>query len=134
MRDFDGSGGAIHCVTKQIPADNPVRILHKSIVGCANAIQDSMPVSAVITNRSGIAHAECIYRINEGEWNTIQLTANGNRHYGHMPRPQSTFYHDVYVNDTVITTTDSIVFDTVVIMTLLIPARFMQPIFSSVQS
>ena len=31
-----------------------------------------------------------------------------------MPRPQSTFYHDVYVNDTVITTTDSIVFDTVV--------------------
>ena len=114
VRDFDGSGGAIHCVTKQIPADNPVRILHKSIVGCANAIQDSMPVSAVITNRSGIAHAECIYRINGGEWNTVSLAANGNRHYGYMPRPQSTFYHDVYVNDTVITTTDSIVFDTVV--------------------
>ena len=114
VRDFDGSGGAIHCVTKQIPADNPVRILHKSIYGCANAIQDSMPVSAIITNRSGIAHAECIYRISGGQWDTIALTANGNRHYGYMPRPQSTFHYDVYVNDTVITTTDSIVFDTVV--------------------
>ena len=94
VRTFDGSGGAIHCVTKQIPADNPVRILHKSIVGCANDLQDEVPVSAVITNQSGIAHAECIYRTNGGEWQTISLTANGNRHYGRMPRPQSTFFVD----------------------------------------
>ena len=108
MRDFDGSGGAIHCVTKQIPADNPVRILHKSIVGCANALQDEVPVSAIITNRSGIEHAECIYRINGGEWETVNLTANGNRHYGHMPRPQSTFYKDSIVTDTTVTIFDSI--------------------------
>ena len=108
VRDFDGSGGAIHCVTKQIPADNPVRILHKSIVGCANALQDEVPVSAIITNRSGIEHAECIYRINGGEWETVNLTANGNRHYGHMPRPQSTFYKDSIVTDTTVTIFDSI--------------------------
>ena len=108
VRDFDGSGGAIHCVTKQIPADNPVRILHKSIVGCANALQDEVPVSAIITNRSGIEHAECIYRINGGEWETVNLTANGNRHYGHMPRPQSTFYKDSIVTDTTFTIFDSI--------------------------
>ena len=94
VRDFDGSGGAIHCVTKQIPAENPVRILHKNIHGCANAIQNEMPVSAIITNNSGIAHAECVYRIAGGEWNTIDLTANGNRFYGTMPRPQSTFFVD----------------------------------------
>ena len=108
VREFDGSGGAIHCITKQIPAESPIRILHKSIVGCANDIQDSMPVSAIITNRSGIAHAECVYRIGEGEWQTVNLTANGNRHYGHMPRPQSTFYEDVVVYDTLITAYDSV--------------------------
>ncbi len=108
VRDFDGSGGAIHCVTKQIPADNPVRILHKSIVGCANDLQDEVPVSAVITNQSGIDHAECIYRTNGGEWQTVSLTANGNRHYGRMPRPQSTFFEDITVTDTVFTVNDSV--------------------------
>ena len=108
VRDFDGSGGAIHCVTKQIPADNPVRIMHKNIHGCANAIQDHMPVSAIITNRSGIAHAECIYRIAGGEWDTIHLTANGNRHYGQMPRPQSTFFVDSIFTDTILSVIDSI--------------------------
>ena len=26
VRDFDGYGGAIHCITKQIPAENPVSL------------------------------------------------------------------------------------------------------------
>lgn len=86
VRDFDGSGGAIHCVTKQIPAENPVRILHKSIVGSADAMRGSdIPVSAVITNKSGIAHAECIYRINGGEWQNVALSANGNKFSSVLP-------------------------------------------------
>ena len=86
VRDFDGSGGAIHCVTKQIPADSPIRILHKSIVGSADDMRGSdIPVSAIITNNNGIDHAECIYRINEGEWNTIPLNANGNKFSAVIP-------------------------------------------------
>ncbi len=86
VRDFDGSGGAIHCVTKQIPADNPVRILHKSIVGNASAMRGSdIPVSAVITNKSGIANAKCIYRINGGDWDTITLNGNGNKFSATIP-------------------------------------------------
>ncbi len=86
VRDFDGSGGAIHCITKQIPADNPVRILHKSIVGPANDMRGSdIPVSAIITNRSGIAHAECIYRIDGGQWNTLSLNGNGNKFSALIP-------------------------------------------------
>ena len=85
VRDFDGSGGAIHCITKQIPADNPIRILHKNIHGTVNAmLGNNMPVSAIITNKSGIASAEVRYRINEGEWQSTPLTANGNRFYGEM--------------------------------------------------
>lgn len=86
VRDFDGTGGAIHCVTKQIPAENPVRILHKSIVGSVDAMRGSnIPVSAIITNKSGIAHAECSFRINGGEWQSVALNANGNKFSSVLP-------------------------------------------------
>ena len=86
VRYFDGTGGAIHCVTKQIPADNPIRILHKNIHGSINLGEmTGIPVSAVITNRSGIDHAEVVYRINQGDWQMLGLTANGNRFYGNLP-------------------------------------------------
>ena len=59
MRTFDGSGGSIHCITKQIPADNPVRIIHKNIYGDVNPVmpdseEQYIPFSAIITNKSGI--------------------------------------------------------------------------------
>ena len=93
VREFDGSGGAIHCITKQIPADNPIRILHKSIVGSANDMSGrNIPVSAIITNRSGIANAECTYRINGGEWQTVSLNGNGNKFSGVIPAIDYTDY------------------------------------------
>ena len=87
VRTFDGSGGAIHCVTKQIPADNPVRILHKNLHGdLGTGMQGSdIPVSAIITNKAGIAHVEVKYRVNGSEWLTMPLAGNGNRWYGHFP-------------------------------------------------
>lgn len=88
VREFDGSGGAIHCVTKQIPADNPVRILHKNLHGTFGIdSMESIPVSAIITNRGGIAHAELVWReAGSDTWHTETLTANGNRFSGSMPR------------------------------------------------
>lgn len=80
MRQFDQSGGSIHCVTKQIPADNPVRILHKNIYGDVNpGTLKAIPFSAIITNKSGIQTAELVFRVNDGKWQTVSLTANGNR-------------------------------------------------------
>ena len=80
MRQFDQSGGSIHCVTKQIPAYNPVRILHKNIYGNVNpGTLESIPFSAIITNKSGIQTAELVFRVNDGKWQTVSLTANGNR-------------------------------------------------------
>ena len=74
VKEFDGSGGAIHCITKQIPADNPVRILHKSITrqdgeqtGVARAIE------ATLKNRSGIAEAVCMWRVDSGEWHSVTM-------------------------------------------------------------
>lgn len=125
VRDFDGSGGAIHCVTKQIPADNPVRILHKSIVGSATDMRGSdIPVSAIITNRSGIANAECVYRLKHtwanggrwdySEWDTIPMTANGNKYSCLLPtagineRTVDTTYDQHFIVDSTLLSTDTI--------------------------
>ena len=91
VRDFDGSGGAIHCITKQIPADNPVRILHKNLHGTLEVGEmEGIPVSAIITNKSGIAHATVQWReVGSNTWNSVDLTANGNRFYGQLPVAQA---------------------------------------------
>lgn len=94
VREFDGSGGAIHCVTKQIPADNPIRILHKNIHDTIISMTQ-VPVSAIITNNSGIAHAEVVYRDNDGAWQTLNLTANGNRFYGNIALEVTNIPHTV---------------------------------------
>ena len=75
VRAFDGLGGAIHCITKQIPADNPLRILHASLVGHKGADFNDVPITltARVTNRSGIAGVELHYRIDGGEWRTVAM-------------------------------------------------------------
>ena len=79
MRNFDGTGGSIHCVTKQIPADNPVRILHQNIHDKVNPGELSgIPFCAYITNRSGIKEAQLLYCVNGGEWNSVPLNGNSN--------------------------------------------------------
>ncbi len=106
VRTFDGSGGAIHCVTKQIPAENPIRILHKNIHGHYNTGGNvaSLPVSAIITNQSGIAHAEVMWRMPFGPdttWHTVSLAANDNRFYGAIPLLADTSVNvDYYISAT----------------------------------
>ena len=87
MRSFDDSGGSIHCVTKQIPADNPVRILHKCLHDEVNlGTLEYVPFSAVITNKSGIKEARLFYLVGEkGEWKQADMTGNGNRWYCNVP-------------------------------------------------
>ena len=90
MRTFDGSGGSIHCITKQIPADNPVRIIHKDIYGKVNPVIPNstnpyIPFSTIITNKSGIKEAKLYYSIDGKQWNEVSLTANGNCWHADVP-------------------------------------------------
>lgn len=74
VREFDGSGGAIHCITKQIPADNPVRILHASHTSMQNDLYgQNVEMSAIVTNRSGIDSVTLTWRADNGEWSTIAM-------------------------------------------------------------
>ena len=86
MRSYDGSGGSIHCITKQIPADNPVRILHDAMFNKVNfGTLTEVPFSAFITNKSGIKNAALHYCVEGGEWQKVDMTSNGNRWYCRVP-------------------------------------------------
>ena len=70
VRSFDGSGGAIHCITKQIPADNPIRMLHPSVTGNTETAYagKNVPLLARVTNRSGMESVKVMWRVDGGEW------------------------------------------------------------------
>jgi agmatine/peptidylarginine deiminase len=72
-RDLSPLGGAIHCITMQIPAENPIRFWHPSVDGI-QANLDKYHIIAKISNTSGIKTAKCIYRKNKGSWTTVSLT------------------------------------------------------------
>ena len=86
MRSFDSTGGSIHCVTKQIPADNSIRIIHKCFHDKVNPdTLSSIPFCAFISNKSGIAEAQLVYSVDWGKWNSIFLQGNGNCWSGCIP-------------------------------------------------
>jgi agmatine/peptidylarginine deiminase len=81
MRPFDGFGGAIHCITKEVPADNPLRFQHYAYRD-QEAYQSNFPVDAIITNKSGIATAKMIWRRkNSANWTTVNMTAGSGNHW-----------------------------------------------------
>ncbi len=76
VREFDGFGGAIHCITKQIPAENPLRIYHDPIRWWNTQENNSPNYRAIIQNKSGIASATLFYKkVNETSWHQTDLTA-----------------------------------------------------------
>jgi agmatine/peptidylarginine deiminase len=77
VRAFDGFGGAIHCITKQIPADNPILFSHHSPVNGIKT-QASYDLVSRISNQSGIESATIFYRLKgENERKEGNLTDNG---------------------------------------------------------
>ena len=74
VREFDGSGGAIHCITKQIPAEHPIRILHQAIHGnTGNTYTSGVPVMAKVSNADGIDTVVLSYRVDNGEWHELPM-------------------------------------------------------------
>lgn len=66
-------GGAIHCVTMQIPAENPLRIWHPALVD-EQPLASSFHLIASMTNKSGISAASCKWR-KKGmtTWTTVPM-------------------------------------------------------------
>lgn len=77
-RALSVAGGEIHCITMQIPAENPVHFWHPSVDGL-QPLQSTYRILAQITNRSGISTAVCKWRIKgSANWQTLSLTDSSN--------------------------------------------------------
>ncbi|MCX6156034.1 MAG: agmatine deiminase family protein [Candidatus Kapabacteria bacterium] len=73
IRAFDGFGGAIHCITKQIPADNPIRILDFPLKSTQKGNTQYL-INATIKNKSGIKSAVAKWRYKgESTWRDLIL-------------------------------------------------------------
>jgi agmatine deiminase len=73
-RAMTTGGGAIHCITQQIPVENPVLFWHPSIDGL-QPIQSSYHIVSKITNKSGIKKAVCKWRKKlDAGWSVVNLT------------------------------------------------------------
>jgi agmatine/peptidylarginine deiminase len=72
-------GGAIHCITMQIPAENPVLYKHKSYRG-AQKEKNIYKFEVEIENHSGIEVANLFFRVkNSGnDWQKVELAPTGN--------------------------------------------------------
>ncbi|MCE2963005.1 MAG: agmatine deiminase family protein [Chitinophagales bacterium] len=74
MRVLDGSGGSIHCVTKEVPADNPVSINSHFPYAGLQDYKAKYPILAKIRNHSGVQEAKVYYRSKGATaWKSIKL-------------------------------------------------------------
>ncbi len=73
--------GAIHCITMQVPAENPLRIHHAALRGNIDS-KARYPLHAHITNRSGIAQARVMWRLKgETAWQSLSMSADSVQYY-----------------------------------------------------
>ena len=75
-----GTGGAIHCITMQIPAENPIFIRHSAITG--NQPLQPYVINAVIKNNNGLASQFVYYKKStQTTWTALPLVALGNNNF-----------------------------------------------------
>ncbi len=89
VREFDGFGGAIHCITKQVPAENPVRIYHYPIrwQNTTDITSNEVWLTALAQNKSGIQEVTLYYRTKgQTEWNEKNMNIyDGNIYDATLP-------------------------------------------------
>lgn len=80
-REMSPMGGAIHCITMQIPADNPLRIWHPKVL-VNKVFQNNFKILTKCENNSGIKTAVCKWKKNDEAWQTLNLTDSSGFHIG----------------------------------------------------
>lgn len=85
VRSFDGWGGALHCITKQIPAENPVRIYHQPLRYINTSVEylTSAHLSILAQNKSGISEVKVFYRYaSDNDFTELTCYSMDNNMYG----------------------------------------------------
>lgn len=75
-----GTGGLLHCITMQIPAENPIFIRHNAITGIQPL--QSFTINAFIKNKSGLASQFVYYRKNpSSNWIALPMSLTAGNNY-----------------------------------------------------
>ncbi len=76
-----GLGGSVHCITMQIPAENPVFIRHSAIAG-SQPLQTNYTINAYIKNKSGLESQFVYYRKSgKTDWIALPMKDLGGNNY-----------------------------------------------------
>jgi Porphyromonas-type peptidyl-arginine deiminase/Secretion system C-terminal sorting domain len=82
-REMSPLGGAIHCITMQIPAENPLRIWHPK-VQFNRLVENNFKILTKCENHSGIKTVNCIWRKNGGAWQNLLLNDSDGYRIGNL--------------------------------------------------
>lgn len=97
--------GAIHCITKAVGVDDPVLIVHQPVDDMETELID-VSVDARVQHLSGIASAQLNYRLNGGDFATLEMEltdAEENIWSGTIPGQAEGTIIDYYVLGTSVT-------------------------------
>ncbi|TVQ12280.1 MAG: T9SS C-terminal target domain-containing protein [Bacteroidetes bacterium] len=85
MDNVISASGAIHCITREIAATDPIFISHATIREIDNYYQNYQ-VEATIKNVTGLTSASVFYRTGtQGEFSEIEMTQNGDKYSAQIP-------------------------------------------------
>ncbi len=85
MNNVISASGAIHCVTREIAAVDPIFIAHAA-VRPEDVTMGSQKISAYITNASGINHAQLFWTIDpDAGFNSLDMVHENDTFYAHIP-------------------------------------------------
>lgn len=83
-RALSVGGGEIHCITMQIPAQNPLKIAHKRISGYTE-LSDKWNINVYAHNHSGIKSAKLFWKKqNEDKWTSINMNLDSTDYYSEV--------------------------------------------------
>lgn len=89
-RNIIGSGGAVHCITKEIGVTDPLRIVHQELPCMDNSGSSGYPVWATLHHREGIASAKIYYTTDlQAPWQSVDLP--------YYPLDDTTWTHKGYI-------------------------------------
>lgn len=83
-RALSVGGGEIHCITMQIPAENPLKIAHKKIEGFTE-LKSEWILAVNARNHSGIKSSKLFWKKqNEDKWISINMNLDSSNYYSEI--------------------------------------------------
>ena len=92
--------GALHCITKEIGSQEPLLIQHAKYRDVYADLPDGYELNATIRHREGIQSAQVHYRVNAGDYISVDMTQDQNNDFlwsANIPSQETESTIDYYI-------------------------------------